>query len=77
MAGWREDARQQIAVADLLYMRDGLANIESYEPGGAVPRPDLLIVARGGQQAICIEAAHQPHGKQCPTAVLLRRPADV
>lgn len=38
LAGWREDARQQIAVADLLYMRDGLANIESYEPGGAVPR---------------------------------------
>lgn len=38
LAGWREDARQQIAVADLLYMRDGLANIENYKPGGEVPR---------------------------------------
>ncbi|MBK6630872.1 MAG: serine hydrolase [Betaproteobacteria bacterium] len=38
VAGWREDARKQIAVADLLYMRDGLANIESYKPGGEVPR---------------------------------------
>lgn len=38
LAAWRGDARQNIKVSDLLYMRDGLANTENYEPWGAVPR---------------------------------------
>jgi CubicO group peptidase (beta-lactamase class C family) len=38
VAAWRLDARKAIRVSDLVYMRDGLANAESYEPGGAVPR---------------------------------------
>ena len=37
VAPWRNDARKNIRVSDLLYMRDGLANVESYEPWGAVP----------------------------------------
>ncbi len=38
VAAWRNDARRGIKVSDLLYMRDGLANAEDYQPGGAVPR---------------------------------------
>lgn len=38
VAAWRLDNRKNIRVSDLVYMRDGLANVESYEPGGAVPR---------------------------------------
>lgn len=37
LADWRRDARKEIKVSDLLYMRDGLASSESYEPWGAVP----------------------------------------
>ncbi|MDT8989984.1 serine hydrolase [Curvibacter sp. APW13] len=35
---WREDGRKDIAVADLLYMRDGLASTEDYDPWGSVPQ---------------------------------------
>jgi CubicO group peptidase (beta-lactamase class C family) len=35
---WRGDERAAITVADLLFMRDGLDNVESYEPWSAVPR---------------------------------------
>ena len=38
VAAWRNDARKNIRVSDLLYMRDGLANIESYQPWDEVPR---------------------------------------
>jgi CubicO group peptidase (beta-lactamase class C family) len=35
---WRADARARIAVEDLLFMRDGLANVEDYSAGGSVTR---------------------------------------
>jgi CubicO group peptidase (beta-lactamase class C family) len=35
---WRGDARARIAVDDLLFMRDGLANVEDYAAGGSVTR---------------------------------------
>lgn len=35
---WRQDARRGIQVADLLYMRDGLASTEDYDPWGSVPQ---------------------------------------
>jgi CubicO group peptidase (beta-lactamase class C family) len=35
---WRADARARITVADLLHMRDGLANREEYGPLGSVPQ---------------------------------------
>jgi CubicO group peptidase (beta-lactamase class C family) len=38
VARWRADARRAITVQDLLWMRDGLANVEDYAPWGAVPR---------------------------------------
>lgn len=34
---WRKDARKDIKVSDLLYMRDGLANVEGYQPWSDVP----------------------------------------
>lgn len=34
---WRQDARKDIRVADLVYMRDGLASTEDYDPWGSVP----------------------------------------
>ena len=37
-AAWRADARKDIKVSDLLYMRDGLASTEDYDPWGSVPR---------------------------------------
>jgi CubicO group peptidase (beta-lactamase class C family) len=36
-AAWRADTRRDIKVSDLLYMRDGLANVEDYNPWGTVP----------------------------------------
>lgn len=38
VADWRQDTRKNIKVSDLLYMRDGLASTEDYEPWGSVPR---------------------------------------
>ena len=38
VAAWRGDARKNIKVSDLLYMRDGLANTEDYDPWGSVPK---------------------------------------
>ena len=38
VADWRADERASIRIADLLYMREGLDNVESYEPWSAVPR---------------------------------------
>ena len=37
VAAWRTDGRKNIKVSDLLYMRDGLASTEDYEPWGSVP----------------------------------------
>lgn len=36
VAQWRTDERAKIRIADLLFMRDGLANNEGYDPWGAV-----------------------------------------
>jgi len=38
VADWRKDARKAIKVSDLLYMRDGLASTEDYNPWGSVPQ---------------------------------------
>lgn len=38
VAQWRTDGRKAIKVSDLLYMRDGLANTEDYQPWGSVPK---------------------------------------
>jgi CubicO group peptidase (beta-lactamase class C family) len=38
LTAWRTDGRSNIKVSDLLYMRDGLASTESYDPWGAVPQ---------------------------------------
>ncbi len=38
VADWRTDGRALITIADLLHMRDGLANTESYEIWGNVPQ---------------------------------------
>jgi CubicO group peptidase (beta-lactamase class C family) len=38
VADWRGDARKGIKVSDLLYMRDGLASTEDYQPWGSVPK---------------------------------------
>jgi CubicO group peptidase (beta-lactamase class C family) len=38
VADWRKDARKSIKVSDLLYMRDGLASTEDYNPWGSVPQ---------------------------------------
>ncbi len=38
LAAWRTDARKGIRVSDLLYMRDGLASTEDYQPWGSVPQ---------------------------------------
>ena len=38
VAQWRGDARKEIKVSDLLYMRDGLASTEDYQPWGSVPK---------------------------------------
>ncbi len=35
---WRRDARRAIRVSDLLFMRDGLASTEDYQPWGSGPR---------------------------------------
>ena len=50
VADWRTDERAQITIADLLYMRDGLANTEGYEITGDVPQmlygePDMSLWA--------------------------------
>ncbi len=38
LAAWRGDDRKAIKVSDLLYMRDGLASTEDYQPWGSVPQ---------------------------------------
>jgi CubicO group peptidase (beta-lactamase class C family) len=38
VTAWRADARKNIKVSDLLYMRDGLASTEDYDPWGSVPK---------------------------------------
>jgi CubicO group peptidase (beta-lactamase class C family) len=35
---WKNDARAKITLADLLHMRDGLSNVEGYQPWSDVPR---------------------------------------
>ena len=57
VAQWRGDARANIRVADLMYMRDGLSHEEGYQPWSAVTRmlwdsPDIAaFVAQGSAQA--------------------------
>ena len=50
LAAWRADGRKAIKVSDLMYMRDGLASVEDYNPWGAVPlmlwgAPDAAVFA--------------------------------
>lgn len=50
LGAWRADARKAIKVSDLMYMRDGLASTEDYQPWGSVPkmlwgRPDAAAFA--------------------------------
>ena len=52
LADWRGDGRNRITVADLMYMRDGLASTEDYQPWGSVPQmlwgaPDVAAWAAG------------------------------
>ena len=51
---WRADDRKTIKVSDLLYMRDGLANTEDYQPWGSVPKmlwgkPDVAAFSAASQ----------------------------
>ncbi|MBK6604773.1 MAG: serine hydrolase [Leptospiraceae bacterium] len=55
VADWRGDARKSITVADLMYMRDGLASQEDYDPWGSVPR-----MLWGSADAPAFAAAVQP-----------------
>ena len=55
VADWRGDARKGIKVSDLLYMRDGLASTEDYQPWGSVPKmlwgkPDAAAFAAASPQ---------------------------
>lgn len=52
---WRQDARKTITVADLMYMRDGLASLEEYVPWGSVPR-----MLWGHRDTAAFAAAVQP-----------------
>ncbi|MEI8028626.1 MAG: serine hydrolase [Comamonadaceae bacterium] len=50
LASWRKDERKNIKVSDLMYMRDGLASTEDYDPWGSVPKmlwgqPDVAAFA--------------------------------
>jgi len=38
VAAWRTDGHRAIRVSDLMFMRDGLAIVEDYNPWGTVPR---------------------------------------
>jgi CubicO group peptidase (beta-lactamase class C family) len=38
LAAWRLDGRKAIRLSDLMFMRDGLASTENYNPWGAVPK---------------------------------------
>jgi CubicO group peptidase (beta-lactamase class C family) len=38
LAAWRLDGRKAIRLSDLIFMRDGLASTENYNPWGAVPQ---------------------------------------
>lgn len=55
VSDWRLDARKNITVADLMYMRDGLASQEEYNPWGSVPR-----MLWGSTDAPSFAAAVQP-----------------
>jgi len=54
VAAWRGDERKAIKVSDLLYMRDGLASTEDYDPWGSVP--NMLW----GQPSVTAFAAASP-----------------
>ncbi len=54
VASWRKDERKNIKVSDLLYMRDGLASTEDYDPWGSVPK--MLW----GQSDVAAFAAQSP-----------------
>lgn len=52
VADWRRDERRTIRISDLMYMRDGLDNTETYDPWSSVPRmlwsePDMAAWAAG------------------------------
>ena len=55
LAGWRGDARKDIKVSDLLFMRDGLASTEDYDPWGSVPQ-----MLWGQSDAAAFAAAARP-----------------
>ncbi len=55
LVDWRADSRRMIKVSDLLYMRDGLASEEQYQPWGSVP--DMLW---GQTDAAAFSARAQP-----------------
>ena len=59
LAAWRNDTRKGIKVSDLLYMRDGLASSEDYQPWGSVPQ--MLW----GQPSVVAFAAASP-GEAAP-----------
>jgi CubicO group peptidase (beta-lactamase class C family) len=62
VARWQADARRTITVADLFFMRDGLANTEDYSPTGAVPR---MLWGESNAPAYAAQAAAQaPAGER-------------
>lgn len=62
MADWRSDARRNIRVSDLLFMRDGLASHEDYQPWGSVPR--MLWGAVDAPAFAAAVAPEAPPGQQ-------------
>jgi CubicO group peptidase (beta-lactamase class C family) len=59
---WRADPRARITVKDLLYMRDGLDQLEDYSPGAAVTR---MLYGTGDVAAFAARApAQAPPGER-------------
>ncbi len=54
VAAWRADGRKSIKVMDLMYMRDGLASTEDYQPWGSVPK---MLWGQADAAAFAAEAA--------------------
>jgi len=62
VADWRRDARKDIKVSDLLYMRDGLKSTEDYEPWGSVPQ--MLWGAKDTAAWAAAHPAQAPAGQR-------------
>lgn len=62
VAHWRQDARKTITVADLMFMRDGLASEEEYAPWGSVPR--MLWDSRDAAAFAAAAAPEAPPGQR-------------